>query len=117
MEKFRPIPGLEHYLISKTGQIYNTKTQLFRQPYKHKSRSSQYLRVYLYNKGRTYRFFVHELVLLAHAGPKPAGYECNHLDLDTMNNHINNLEYCTPRQNKEHYKKRRNAKRKGVLNV
>lgn len=112
MNSFEPIPGFEHYLINKQGQVYSINTELFRKPYKHKSRSAQYLRLSLYSNGREYKYFIHELVLLTFVGSKPYKHECNHLNLDTLDNRVENLEYCTAAENKAHYaKSRRNTNR------
>lgn len=42
---------------------------------------------------------IHQLVLEAFVGPRPAGYDCNHKDGDKTNNHLDNLEWVTRREN------------------
>ena len=44
---------------------------------------------------------VHRLVMLAFAGPCPAGKEVRHLDGDAGNNNLENLEYGTRKENNE----------------
>ena len=45
---------------------------------------------------------VHTLVLLAHGPARPAGAVVNHRDGNRSNNHISNLEWCTPAENERH---------------
>lgn len=52
---------------------------------------------------------VHTLVMEAFVGPRPFGMQVNHKDADKSNNRIENLEYCTPKENAQH------AKRLGLL--
>jgi hypothetical protein len=42
---------------------------------------------------------VHQMVLAAHAGPRPDGQEVRHLDGDPLNNWLANLAYGTPSEN------------------
>lgn len=35
-------------------------------------------------------------------GPRPEGYEVNHIDANKWNPRLDNLEYCTPRENMAH---------------
>lgn len=44
-------------------------------------------------------FLVHNLVLLAFVGPAPLGADCRHLDGDKDNNHLENLQYGTRKEN------------------
>lgn len=53
--------------------------------------------------GKKKKFTVSRLVCEAFDGPC-FGYEVNHKDRDTMNNHIDNLERTTPKQNQKHWR-------------
>lgn len=43
---------------------------------------------------------VHTLVMLAYVGPRPEGYEVDHIDKDKLNNNLSNLRYLTIRENR-----------------
>jgi hypothetical protein len=64
--------------------------------------TSGYLCVSLWkdNKGATKS--IHGLVALAFLGVCPDGCNVNHKDGNKLNNHIENLEYCTFAQNSQH---------------
>ncbi|KKK95603.1 hypothetical protein LCGC14_2671120, partial [marine sediment metagenome] len=61
-----------------------------------------YLRLTIsaYNKSLT--FTVHALVAWAFLGPRPLKKQINHKDGNKQNNHANNLEYVTARENIRH---------------
>lgn len=45
---------------------------------------------------------VHRLVMAAHFGLPPEGMQVNHKDGEKANNRLDNLEYCTARENLRH---------------
>lgn len=45
---------------------------------------------------------IHGLVAQAFIGDRPDGFEVNHIDGDKTNNHVKNLEYCSPSENMKH---------------
>jgi hypothetical protein len=47
-------------------------------------------------------FRIHALVMEAFVGPRPPGLVINHIDADTLNNAVWNLEYVTQRENVHH---------------
>ncbi len=49
--------------------------------------------------------YVHSLVAATFLGPRPLGYDVNHIDADKTNNRVDNLEYVTRQQNTEHARK------------
>ena len=112
MEVFKPIPGHPGYEVSNLGRVRSldrivTKHHLgvdreftlqgkvlaFR---KH---SQGYRSVSL---GNGKQATVHSLVMLAFVGERPEGGWINHENGDKTDNRLENLEYCTPKQNAEH---------------
>lgn len=61
-----------------------------------------YQRVSLSLHGHSKHYLMHVLVAEAFIGPRPAGHEVNHQDLDPTNNRAFNLEYTTPSGNVRH---------------
>lgn len=54
-------------------------------------------------KGKNYRFLVHRMVAALFI-PNPNNFKIvNHLDFDTANNEVSNLEWCTQKQNVQHF--------------
>lgn len=45
---------------------------------------------------------VHRLVAAAFIGPEPQGHEVNHINGDRFDNRVENLEYVTSSENKQH---------------
>ncbi len=63
----------------------------------------QYCRVSLWRANKLETEYVHRLVARAFIGPCPEGHEVNHKNSNTTDNRIENLEYLTSSQNKQHY--------------
>lgn len=103
-ELWRPIADTsEMYLVSDKGRVYSKHSNKFLSLRIDKgSNSNRYGRVAIAKKD--YR--VHRLVMNTF---KPIENSdemfVNHIDLDTTNNCISNLEWCTPRENAIHYVK------------
>ncbi len=70
--------------IFKLSTISNQKGYVMVQPYVDKKRCIRY---------------VHRLVLSTFKGDCPEYYECDHIDRNVNNNHINNLRWVTKDQN------------------
>jgi len=52
--------------------------------------------------GKNITKYVHRLVAEAWLGECPLGLQTNHIDGNSLNNAVSNLEYCTPSQNLRH---------------
>lgn len=105
---WRDIPNYDGYQASSDGRVRSVKrNDKYNRTYQSRELSafesnSGYLYVDLSLGGSTERVAVHDAVLLAFEGPKPEGYEVNHLDGDKQNNELGNLEYCTRSENVKH---------------
>jgi len=60
-----------------------------------------YYRVTLHNQGKRKTYFIHQLVAIAFLNHKPNGnvLVVNHKDCNKLNNHVDNLEVVTNREN------------------
>jgi hypothetical protein len=56
----------------------------------------------LMDKERKEVHTVHSLVMEAFVGPRPDGYQVNHLNGNKHDNRVENLAWCTPVQNSRH---------------
>lgn len=105
MEIWRPINGYEWlYEVSNLGRVnnlnsYNTgKEKILRTPIDKK----WYPRVRLFNNSKWKTIKVHRLVALAFI-PNPENKpQVNHIDWNKLNNNLDNLEWCTNKENQYH---------------
>jgi len=99
MKEIEDYPG---YFISKNGEVYLSKSNKYLKPIK---KNTGYLYVFLYNHKGMKKHYIHLLVLNIFKGKKPEGYEARHLDGNKQNNHINNLEWGTKKENTDDKRK------------
>ena len=101
MWKELKIDGLnKKYLINENGDIYDIKEDRLRKP---EISKRGYLRVSFYLYGKYKKKFVHRLVLATFNPVENMDeLQVNHIDGNKQNNNINNLEWCTNRENSEH---------------
>ena len=84
------------YLVSDDGQIFSTRSNRLLKP---QVTNVGYLRIELNINGKTYREGVHRLVAECFV-PNPNNYPVvNHKDENPLNNHADNLEWCTQKYN------------------
>lgn len=98
-EEWKVIEGYEDYEVSNLGRILSNKKG-----------KKKYLK--LFNKqgyyctalsaNKTKFLLVHRLVAKAFISNPKNKPEVNHIDGDKSNNHVDNLEWCTPKENINH---------------
>lgn len=97
-EEWRDVVGYEGlYKISNKGNVRSKNKQL--NPTK---LSTGYLQVALYKNGEHKKFGVHRLVALSFIDNPCDFPEVNHKDGNKANNDVDNLEWCTRKQNARH---------------
>lgn len=105
-ELWKDIPGFEGiYKVSNLGRIYSAP----RENSIGLMRKGRFMRPDIGKKGypqimlrfhnRVHREKVHRIVLRAFIGECPDGYECRHLDGNSRNCNLSNLEWGTKEQN------------------
>lgn len=97
MYKFKDIPCLENYCVNKAGQVYSKKRNMI---IKGSISDRGYLRVTI--KRKTYR--VHRLVAMTFLNKykNMVRNEVNHKDGNKLNNCVDNLEWCSRKENNDH---------------
>ena len=94
------------YIINEYGIVIalNYKKTKCPKELKANINDNGYLTVTLCNKGKSHSCFVHRLVaenFINNPNPNKLKY-INHIDCNRLNNHYNNLEWCTQRENMNH---------------
>jgi len=104
VENWKNVPGWEGaYSISDHGRVRrDARANGTRRDLLKLEDISGYRRVTLCYQGKKRKALVHHLVMEAFVGPRPDGREVNHRDGRPFNNHLDNLEYCTRKENAEH---------------
>lgn len=99
-DDFIDIDNYIGYRVSYKGEILSLRKQIPKilKPLKI-DRESRYLRVALYKNGVPRKFLIHRLVAEAFIPNFNNLKEVNHIDNNPKNNHADNLEWVTPKQN------------------
>jgi len=130
---WKPVKSFEgYYEVSNTGlikslyrkdyYIRNGKKTYFTRKEQLLSQSpgiDGYINVVLQKKKKRYYYKIHQLILNTFSKDKKKT-QINHKDGCKINNHINNLEYTTPKENMEHAIKNgliKNAKGEQLSNL
>jgi hypothetical protein len=102
MERFRYIKGFEeYYAVSNIGRVLSTK-KTYPKEIRSWTTNSGYLQVNLSKNGKRYHKNIHNLVAEAFI-PKAKGENCvNHKNFDKSDNRVENLEWCTHKENTKH---------------
>lgn len=113
VEYWRPVYGYTgRYEVSNLGRVRNARTGHVLRPRGNLTARQRelgystvsYLQVCLCRAGRKRNHYVHALVLRAFVGPRPRSRDVNHLDSDSSNNRLDNLEYRRAKVNRAHHK-------------
>jgi hypothetical protein len=92
LTEFKRIKGYLNYFVNKNGDVYSLKTNKLIKPF---VSNGGYISVSLWGDGKKQNYLVHRLVADAFI-PNPNNYkEVNHKDLNTLNNNLENLEWCS----------------------
>jgi hypothetical protein len=100
-EIWKVIPSFPNYAVSNLGQVKRLTKASNTYPGKILKQSVA-TNGYLYVSPSCIKRMVHCLVAEAFIGERPSGYVINHKDFDITNNKVENLEYCTQKENLEH---------------
>ena len=93
-----------HYLVTPTGEIWNTRTGEKKYTWLNKGRAGYYERVQFWVDGKKKNIYVHRLMAELFMPFWDPEFYVNHVDGNTLNNHIDNLELCSQSYNLyEHY--------------
>lgn len=115
MEQWRDVVGYEgKYQVSNYGRVKSLEryqknhSKLQKVEEKILSQSSNgngYIFVSLWKNGNCKKFYIHRLVAETFIGDIPNGYTVNHLDFNTSNNCVDNLEIVTYSENNNYSSK------------
>lgn len=101
-EIFVDIKGYEGlYQISNYGRVYSINYKYILRTYETTDNSKKYVAVKLYKNKKSKAYYIHRLVL-SHFNRDPNNKEeGRHIDGDTRNNKLRNLEWGTHKENEE----------------
>lgn len=100
-EIWKQIDGFPNYYISSEGRVKNANDRILKPYVNHKG----YLKVGLLQDGIRHKKRVHRLVAQAFIPNVNNLPEVNHRNLDKQDNRVDNLEWVTDEENRQHYLK------------
>jgi len=131
MSRIRPYPSNPKYMVSDSGNVYSMfdrfggrREKPFQMtPYVGKNTdgrkdykvNNRYPSIRVLIDGRRATTKIHNMVLETFGEwPRPRGLQCRHIDGDPANNHINNLEWGTAKDNWDDREKHGNGATGGM---
>ena len=96
--EFRKIPSLKFlYEVNADGTIFrNARSKRCLKCYKHSHNSdTEYWCTQVNISKKIIKVYIHKVVAECWLGEKPEGYEIDHKDRNSLNNHYTNLRYVT----------------------
>lgn len=114
-EIWKTIEGFEDYQVSNFGRVKSLKRGK-ESIIKPSINNHGYYHIGLCGIGKRKTIDVHKLVAIAFLNHKPCGFRLvvNHKDFNRLNNHVNNLEIVTTRENTNLIHKKHSSKYTGV---
>ena len=110
----KPIQGFENYKISECGAVYSTKRKKFLKQMENPKGGYRFILLRRTGESKKHKFYIHRLVAAAFIPDihLPDDYtQVDHLDGDTGNNHVDNLEWVDNQTNQDRkHRKNSNAK-------
>lgn len=97
----RTISGFPSYAVTRDGRVINIRTKKEKRQTSNKA-GRGYLYVDLYSNGLRRKIYIHRLVAEAYLENPDGKPYVNHIDGNTRNNDVSNLEWCTPKENVTH---------------
>lgn len=100
-EVWKDIEGFEGYQISNQGRVKSLNYSHTKQErvLQQCITACGYCQAYLCKNGKRYTFLVHRLVAIAFIANPNEKPQVNHIDECKVNNHAENLEWCTCKEN------------------
>lgn len=98
-EIIKPIPGFDGYFASNIGKVYSNKSGELKKLSLSHGATSKYLAVYLMKNHKRKYCLVHRLVAVTFIQNPDNLPEVDHIDKNILNNNVENLRWCTRKQN------------------
>jgi len=106
VEIFKDLEGYEGYEVSNFGRVKSFKKGKERIMVPRVGITGYYILGIFGSDGKQKTIKVHQLVAMAFLGHVPCGMKLviNHKDGNKLNNHVDNIEVVTARQNSHHFR-------------
>lgn len=98
-DDWKPIAYYQDYYISRDGRVYTAKRNKLMRSY---TSGKGYPRVKLMNGGNPSIVYIHTIVAKAFLPAVKGKSYVNHKDGNKQNMHVDNLEWCTLKENSQH---------------